>query len=167
MIRDALLKIVLPVAVIGVIGTGVATAAVVSQITHPFYSSKYNDNPAPLFRANTQLPSSSFITREEAISKVAAKTGGVLKSADLETWSQHVAKDEPNIGLHDRAVDLNRMTWVVKTNYPTGLDTKAGFYANATLVSVFDAQTEQLLESTVTGDYQGGGIPMGPSSSKH
>lgn len=74
-----------------------------------------------------------------------------------------MSKDEPNDNLQDREVDPNRMVWVIKTNYPKGLNTKAGFYANATLISVFDAQTGQLLESTVTGNYQGGGIPIANS----
>lgn len=160
MIKNALLKVVLPVTVIAAIGTSVAGAAILPQLTHPFDSAKYNDNPAPLFPANNQLSSSRFIGRDQAVSRVSATSGAVLKSADLEAWSQHVAKDEPNDSIQDKEVDPNRMTWVVKTYYPNGLDTKAGFYANATLTSVFDAQTGQLLESTVTGDYQGGGTPM-------
>jgi hypothetical protein len=36
-----------------------------------------------------------------------------------------------------------------------GLDTKAGFYMNAVSIDVFDAETGNLIESTVAGDYQG------------
>ena len=47
------------------------------------------------------------------------------------------------------------MVRVIKVKYPQGLDTKAGFYKNAIAINVFDAETGNLIESTVTGDYQG------------
>jgi hypothetical protein len=50
------------------------------------------------------------------------------------------------------------MVRVIKIKYPEGLDTKAGFYKNAVSTDVFDAETGNLIESTVTGDYQGNGM---------
>lgn len=93
--ENTLLKIVLPIAVFAVIGTGVATAAVVPKITHPINSTKYNDNSAPTLQANNQLPTSDFITQAQAISKVTTKAGSVLKSAVLRLGTNMCPKMNP------------------------------------------------------------------------
>ncbi|NYE57093.1 hypothetical protein [Carboxydothermus ferrireducens] len=130
-----------------------------SNISHPFPQDKYNENPAPALHATNNLSEGHFITKEQAIAKVSVGKEGELKSAEFVTWKQHLANDESKEQLVNTQIDPDRMVWVVKNYFPNGLDTKAGFYEKATLISVFDAQTGQLLESTVMGDWKGQRLP--------
>jgi hypothetical protein len=76
-----------------------------------------------------------------------------VKSSELKTWGKYLNDEKKE---EFTQVSSNRMVKVIKTEYPDGLDTKAGFYGNATLTSVFDAETGNLLESSITGDYDVG-----------
>ena len=78
-----------------------------------------------------------------------------MKSIVFKTWSNHISEDDPNNKDINFQIDPNRNVWVVKTDYPNGIETKAGFYDKATLITVFDAETGQLLKSKVTGIYKG------------
>jgi len=155
--KASLLKISLLLISIALAISVVALAAP-ANISHPFPQDKYNENP-PALHVNNNLSESHFITKEQAIAKVSVGKEGDLKSAELVTWKQHLANDEPKEQLINTQIDPDRMVWVVKNYFPKGLDTKAGFYEKATLISVFDAQTGQLLESTVMGDWKGQRLP--------
>jgi hypothetical protein len=124
-------------------------------LTHPNNSHSYNENPAPLYKDNHKMDISNLITKKQAIEKVIKPKSAITKGAKLETWAAHVANDEPNSKFVDYQISPNRKVWVVKTYFPDGKETKVGFYKNATLISVYDAETGTLLESTVSGDYQG------------
>lgn len=122
-------------------------------ITHPNSSVKYNEDPAPIYTANDQKDASSFVPEEKCIEDIKQTEDSQIISKELKTWGKHV-KDEKEEGINYQ-IDPNRMVRVIKIKYPEGLDTKAGFYKNAVSINVFDAETGSLIESTVTGDYQG------------
>ncbi len=152
------------------VGSNSITASAERKITHPFNTSQYNENPEPTFKSNTEKTSKDLVTKDFIAQKVGKEQVKTPKSSvqkiELTTWGKHVAADEPNTSDKHYMIDPNRQVYVVTTLYPDGLDTKAGFYANATLKTVYDAETGQYFESAVTGDYQGGGIqPMKPSIS--
>lgn len=124
-------------------------------LTHPNNGHTYNENPGPLYKENHGMDIAKFITKEQAIKKVVIPENAATKSAKLETWANHAVEDKIDNEVVNNQIAPNREVWVIKTYLPDGIDTKAGFYKTASLTSVFDAQTGTLLESTVTGDYQG------------
>jgi hypothetical protein len=122
-------------------------------ISHPNSSVKYNENPAPIYTANDKIDVNSFISEEEIIENIRQTKDSQIISKELKTWGNYV-KDEKEEGTNYQ-IDPNSMVRVIKIKYPEGLATKAGFYKNAVSIDVFDAETGNLIESTVTGDYQG------------
>ncbi|MCM8711231.1 hypothetical protein M2651_09335 [Clostridium sp. SYSU_GA19001] len=119
-------------------------------------SQNYNNNPKPLYTANKNIDSSSLISKANILKKLESnqiKTkNSFIKSVKLETWSEHVLENNKENTVVNLLIDPERMVWVILTSYPDGITTKAGFYSNAILTSVYDAQTGDLLESTVTGE---------------
>jgi hypothetical protein len=126
-----------------------------SFVTHPNVGHSFNENPAALYKDNHGMDISKFITKEQAVKRVVIPGNATTKSAKLEKWADHLVEDKIDKEVVNNQIESGRQVWVVKTSFPDGIDTKAGFYKNATLTSVFDAQTGTLLESAVTGDYQG------------
>lgn len=141
-------------------GTGVAAINVMADkpatIVHLDNSRKYNENSAPIYGDNKNTDNNSLMFEKNILKKIdknQIKTNkSSIKSCTLKTWGKHIAEDDPSDKNLSRLVDDNRKVYVVKTSYPDGIDTKAGFYANATLISVYDAQTGDLLKSKVVGD---------------
>jgi hypothetical protein len=156
-LRKVLVRVGMPVAVVSCIATPLALATTGVTVTHPLDQSRYNETPAPLYKDNAGLPTDKLLTKTQAIAKVIATATSYTKEAVLETWAEHVAKDEPDDHVHNVQVAPTRKVWVIKTAFPDGLDTKAGFFNHAILTSVLDAQTGTLLESSVTGEYRGPG----------
>lgn len=128
---------------------------------HPSNSNKYNDHPTPLYPANNTVSDASLLSKENMLDKISKTqfkaSDSYIKSALLKTWKEHSIQDDPNDSFSSAQIDDNRKVWVVTTCYPSGMDSKIGFYENATVVSVFDAQTGTLLESTISGTYKGTG----------
>jgi len=49
-------------------------------------------------------------------------------------------------------IDLNRLVYEVQIKYPEYTDIKVGTFVNATLVLAIDAETEELLFRSLTGN---------------
>lgn len=155
--RKAIIVLACVGALAGLTGAALAAGEPGAMITHPV-SQSYNEHPNPAFPANDTLPSSNFMSRGQILKLVNVTPGGHVVSTQLETWAQHVAADLQN-RVVSHYVAPNRMVWVVKIAYPQGIETGAGFYANATVTATYDAQTGRPLNYGVTGDYRGGGGP--------
>lgn len=142
---------------VGVTGVNALTDNL--NIIHPANSSKYIENPIPMYSTNKDKSTDSFIKEKDLLKIVGEKqiktATSYIKSNKLKTWGKHISEDDPGDTNTFNQVDNDRMVYVVTTAFPDGLDTKAGFYDNATLTSVFDAETGTLLKSKVTGDYKG------------
>lgn len=132
------------------------------KVNHPYNSDKYNENPSPILKDNKNKLDKDLITKENILKKVEKEQikteKSFIKKVELKTWQKHKDEDDPNNKDNFFQIDPNRKVYVVVTQYPDGLDTKAGFYANATLTTVYDAETGQLIKSSVTGEYQGNGL---------
>jgi hypothetical protein len=146
-------------AVVGLVATPLALATGKVTSTHPLDQRRYNEAPTPLYADNAGVGSGQLLTKAQAIAKVVSTPTSYTKEAVLETWAEHVAKDEPKDHIINFEVAPGRKVWVVKTVFPDGLNTKTGFFNHAVLTSVFDAQTGTLLESSVTGNFQDWGLP--------
>lgn len=157
--KKILSKKIILLSIISLTLIGGTTAFAVENNAQPIGENKHVDNPKPIFTANKNATGVSFKSKDEIL-KIVDKnqekgTNSSVKSIDSKTWSQHISEDDPSSKDIDLQVDSDRNVWVVKTDYPNGLDTKAGFYDKATLTTVFDAETGQMLKSKVTGQYKG------------
>jgi hypothetical protein len=122
-------------------------------ISHPDKSIIYNEKPTPTYIKNNEKDVKDFVPKEKCLEKIAKNKTSKTKSVQLKTWGKHASDDTYDDGVVNYQVDENRMVYEITTYFPDGLDTKAGFYNNATLVSVFDAETGNVLKSQVIGDY--------------
>lgn len=152
---------------IGILSLAVVGAAVTSnkylskayekpaQIVHPNNSQKYNENPEPKFVANNNK-ATKLLTEDEIKKKIndqQTKTqNSKVKSVKLKTWNEHISQDDPNDKGPNYEIDPNRMVWVSVTAYPDGLDTRVGFFSNAILTTVYDAETGETLKTNIKGD---------------
>lgn len=148
-------------AILGIGLTSVVIAQTTSKkIVHPSNSEKYVENPEPFYKNNKDANKDSLLSEEkirEKIDKNQFKTKtSKIESVKLKTWANHIKEDDPTDNTISKDIDPEHMVWVTVTKYPDGLETKAGFYANATLISVFDSVTGDLIKSKVIGVYQGG-----------
>ncbi len=145
-----------------VLGLSIKVLASPAQSVHPANThnlGSYNENPKPILVANKDVPISSLISKEKLEADNSAykikNVKSKLKSVTLKTWQQYCLEDDPEFKAVNHQIDPDRMVWVEITEYPDGVDSKIGFYANATIKSVFDAQTGRILASLVTGAFQG------------
>lgn len=99
-------------------------------------------------------PVSSFVSKniiKQYVDEYQVKTPkSKILSIELKTMSEYMAQDEPNPNYSLTRVEPERMVYVVKTSFPDGLDTKAGYTSNAILLTVYDAETGDSL-LTVSG----------------
>ena len=75
--------------------------------------------------------------------------GGNIQSIGLSTMSDIEKRNDAG-RAHD--IDLNRLVYEVQIKYPEYTDIKVGTFVNATLVLAIDAETEELLFRSLTGN---------------
>jgi hypothetical protein len=75
--------------------------------------------------------------------------GGEIQSIRLSTMSDIEKKNDAG-RAHD--IDLNRLVYEVQIKYPEYTDIKVGTFVNATMVLAIDAETEELLFRSLTGN---------------
>lgn len=153
------IKILIIVAMIALCSIGVFAGSKFF-ITHPDNGLNYVEEPQPVYIDNASKQQKDFVSDDKLLKKIAKTSSSRIKSSELKTWEKHLSDNKGSGKGNGKGtvilseISPNRMVKVIKTEYPDGLETKAGFYANAVLTSVFDAETGNLLESTVTGDYK-------------
>lgn len=119
-------------------------------ISHPFPSDRYNEHPAPTYVKNNDKTEADFVPVEKCLQNIVKTDTSCVVSKELKTWGQHLIDDKEEVVNYQ--MDPERMVRVIRTEFPDGLDTKAGFFNKAVLTTVFDAETGNLIESHVTGD---------------
>lgn len=110
-----------------------------------------NANPIGLiYKANSHADRSKFVSKKEIIKEPRILKNGKLKSADLVTYDQFSREvlGQENPGT---IIENDRMVWVVKVDYPTGINTRGGKFSKAVQISAFDSETGQLLIVTTVG----------------
>jgi len=75
--------------------------------------------------------------------------GGEIQSIRLSTMSDIEKKNDAGRAPD---IDLNRLVYEVQIKYPEYTDIKVGTFVNATLVLAIDAETEELLFRSLTGN---------------
>ncbi|WJH36339.1 hypothetical protein N6H14_11235 [Paenibacillus sp. CC-CFT747] len=112
---------------------------------------KVEPSQAVLYKKNSEAPKEKFITKETAIEKAHIKQEGKLISSTLMSWN-HFSEEILGKSNSMPQIDDERMVWVVKVDYPKGIDTKGGYFNKAVQISAFDAETGQILNVTTIGD---------------
>lgn len=107
------------------------------------------NNPSPLLPNNDTLPTSAFISKEEAIGT--PRLGVTVESSDLMRWSEFVNRILDNKAIFTR-VAPNRMVYVIIKKVPGELVTRAGTFSNATRITVIDAETGKMIMLQTSGD---------------
>jgi hypothetical protein len=122
----------------------------------PGQANKPQDNPGKANRPATRLPGnrnypvSKFLNRDHFQSKLRKDLGAELKSYELITYKEYVDKYLPGTsGATDIADD--RVIAVLEIFFPKGLTTDNAEYTTATVRSVRDALTGELIEYEITG----------------
>jgi hypothetical protein len=123
---------------------------------NPYATGNHEPIADPKYKSNKEKPLSAFLTKKEMleiIDKYQAKEKKQKRvSLELKTYKEHIFEDNPNDYNLSFQIDPNRMVWVLVTKYPNGLDTRAGFFENATGIIVLDAESGDLLKTAVYGD---------------
>lgn len=103
-----------------------------------------------IFKANSHVDKSKFITKENIIKEPGIRDGGKLLSADLVTYDQFSREilGKPNPGT---MIENDRMVWVVKIDYPNGIKTRGGKFSKAVQISAYDSETGRFLSVTTDG----------------
>lgn len=152
-------KILMSTLVILLIGTQIAfgsTSMDLLKSLNPYYTGNHDKNIVPEYKANADKLSKEFLSENEILSivdKNQAKTEtSSIKSVKLKKYKNHILEDDSSDNTYNYLVDPDRMVWVVITEFPDGIDTKAAYFDKATLITVYDAETGNLLKSKVTGN---------------
>lgn len=138
---------------------GLAFLAVVVSAVYPQLSNAQNkaeEISQPLqniqiYNDNSSIDKNKLMTKEVAIEKVHIEKDGKLLSAELVSWNKF-SNDVLGKSNSLAQISNERQVWVVKVSYPKGIDTKGGYFKNATQISVFDAETKEILNVTTQGD---------------
>lgn len=148
-------KITLVVVISIIIICSLATFATEKFITtHPNNGIAYIENPEPIYKDNADKQDKDFVPEEKCLEKIAKTPNSHKISSEIKTWKQHLEKEQEG-NAKNLQISPNRKVRVIKTEFPDGIDTKAGFYDKAILTSIFDAETGNFLGSTTTGEYKG------------
>ncbi len=96
--------------------------------------------------ANKDLPKARFLSKEKVLPRVSKNA--ILKSFKLMTYRDAMAVQGEGL-LSDISPD--RMVVLIETDFPNGLEADNADYSNATVISIRDALTEQLIGYSITG----------------
>jgi hypothetical protein len=96
--------------------------------------------------SNKDFPREQFLTKEKFLQKLSKKA--VLKSFEIMTYED--AMELMGDGLASD-VSPERMVVVTEADFPNGLEANNADYSKATIISIRDAETEQLFGYSITG----------------
>lgn len=128
-----------------------ADTPTVPPVTHPVHSELYKENPDPALKGNANAQD-RFLKRDQVLAKVQLPASAKVAATDLKTWGTFVSENYGNKGGAGTELAKDRMVWVIKVDYPEGVETKGGFFANAKQTIVFDAETGRFISRDTTGD---------------
>lgn len=110
----------------------------------------YNLNPEPILKNNTDKKEQLLSKKDEILSKFKLKGNDKIISTEFKIWKEYNTTDGSNV--KDFEVEDDRLVFVVKISKPDGVDTRGGFYKNAIVTQVIDAETEKPIEMLVKGE---------------
>lgn len=113
--------------------------------------SKLEDNPPPRRPDNSQLPPGRLWSRERILGDLSQR--GRVKAARLKTMKD--AEQEGNLKARFHEVSPARSVWIIDLAYPEGIDTRGGFFKNASVRVVRDAETGDIISTEVSGESTG------------
>lgn len=147
--------IIILIAVLCLIIIGAAAFASDDPNTNKGTEPQHKDLQEPLFKADKNVQGVTFKSKEEILKMINENRPKNIKyrveSVIMKTYKEYQAEDDGSNTLTNHTIDPDRTVWVVKEYRPDGVNTKGGFYDKATIISVYDGQTGQILENIVSG----------------
>jgi hypothetical protein len=107
-------------------------------------------NPEPILKSNLEKKQQLLSTKDKILNKFKLKPTEKVLSTELKKWSEFNTTKGGN-SKHSELAD-DRIVWEVTIDSPEGVDTRGGFYNNAKVTYVIDAETEKLIEMFVKGE---------------
>ncbi|MCY7276771.1 MAG: hypothetical protein LH702_24310 [Phormidesmis sp. CAN_BIN44] len=134
------------------IGLGINASA---QSNDEKVPTKPQENPSKAKRPPLRFPGNSgsrlrLLNRDDFNGKLRKDIGATLKSFEAMTYKQYIDKYMPGMsGATDVADD--RMIAVLEISFPKGIKTDNAEYSSATVRSVRDRETGELIEYEISG----------------
>jgi hypothetical protein len=121
------------------------------QANKPDDNPDKGNRPATRLPGNRNYPVSKFLNRDHFQSKLRKDLGAELKSYELITYKEYIDKYlSGTSGATDIADD--RVIAILEVFFPKGLKTDNAEYTTATVRSVRDGLTGELIEYEITGE---------------
>lgn len=116
-------------------------------------SSEPNNSPEPslpIFKANKDIPREKIYDINKKINKDAlSQENAQLDKVELMTFEEGY-KTLGREAKHNPQIAPERLVWVVQIHHPQGFTTRAGLIKNARAVGIYDAETGEILNTSVT-----------------
>lgn len=117
-----------------------------------YQQAEKKENPIGLiYKANSHADKAKFKTKDAIIKQTRAEKDSKVLSTTLMTYAQYSREElkEDNPGT---IIENDRMVWVIKVDFPSGLKTRGGKFSKAIQTTVFDAETGDLIVVSSIGD---------------
>ncbi|SFD62878.1 hypothetical protein SAMN05216378_0725 [Paenibacillus catalpae] len=120
------------------------------QIVENEYLEKRINPIGQIYKANSHLAKTKFKTENNIIKMTRMEKGSKVLSTTLMTYAQYCRKElrGENPGT---IIENERMVWMIKVDFPKGIKTRGGNFSKAVQVTVFDAETGNLLTVSTIG----------------
>lgn len=116
-------------------------------------ASEQNNSPEPslpVLKTNKNIPREKIYDINKKINKDAlSKKNAKLEKVELMTFEEGYKTLGKEAKLNPQ-ISPERLVWVVQIYHPQGFTTRAGLIKNARAVGIYDAETGEILSTSVT-----------------
>jgi hypothetical protein len=104
----------------------------------------------PVFKPNKELPRSKIYDINKKINQEALRQKNAkLEKVELMTFEESYQRLGKEAKLNPQ-ISPERLVWVVHIHHPQGFTTRAGIIKNALAVGIYDAETGEILSTSIT-----------------
>lgn len=113
-------------------------------------ASEPNKTPVPVFKPNKNLPSEKIYDINKKINKEALRQKNAkIEKVELITFEEGYKRLGKEAKLNPQ-ISPDRLVWVVQIHHPQGFTTRVGIIKNAQAVGIYDAETGEILSTSVS-----------------
>lgn len=116
-------------------------------------ASEPNNSPEPslpIFKGNKDIPRERIYDINKKINRNALiQKKAKLEKVELLTFEEGYKRLGKEAKLNPQ-ISPERLVWVVQIHHPQGFTTRAGIIKNALAVGIYDAETGEILSTSVT-----------------
>ncbi len=128
------------------------TGAAADQLVASKVTSELNSQEPrlPVFEANKDLPRARIYDINKKINRNAlSQRNAKLEKVELMTFEEGYKILGKEAKLNPQ-ISPERLVWVVQIHHPQGFTTRGGLIKNAQAVGIYDAETGEILSTSVT-----------------